>query len=168
MAKENMNRDVFEQNLLRHGVDVGAWPENVRGAALSYAATTEGQALLEAEKLLDEALQQAVAHGPSLDHCAETAGFQQRLAAIPASVQQKGGNSFITWLINIFVPVTGALRPRVVLSQLAVFTVVLGLGVAAGASGLAPVDAGQAEVDISDGWFQHTLDFEHSDDVLEG
>lgn len=162
VTQENtMIKEGFDLACARYGADMAVWPDDVRAQADAYVKTAEGKCHHLEMSGLDNVFKAAMTATAPQD---ASASFMARLARIPAEyVQREGG--LTGWLRQLLLPGFDGLGLRILAQQVAVFAIVLGLGVAAGFSGVRDT---QENVDISDGWLALTIDIEHEDDGVEG
>jgi len=175
MVKQ-MKPEKFEALIDEYGTDSEAWPKSERAAAL-FAQSEAGQRYLAADQKLDEAFAAVRATGPdaSSDHNAQA--FTARLLDIPVNHAQVGTKEnhrsagFWAWLLPDITPGPAQqaggglnwLSAPALVSQAAIFVIVLGLGVLVGMNSGAANLGGQldyAEIDLSDTLFVSAGSFE--------
>jgi len=151
---EKMTLDEFEALLDNFGGDIGMWPPSRQVPAQVVAMSNEGKLLLAADSALDEMFASAHAIGPECASDSNSDAFLERLMDIPiyhhqeTSAKKLGG--LTNWLKAVFDDSTDWLSPAALVSQVATFAAVLGVGVIVGMS---TPQAEYDEVDISEAWF---------------
>ncbi|MFC3053701.1 hypothetical protein [Kordiimonas pumila] len=163
-----MKKQNFEQYVLRYGTEIVEWPAVLQAKAATFAETEAGKAIIIQEKRFSEMFSSARTLTAKRAVGQGTDAFLDRLCSIPAThLQQQKQQGLLARLWSMLAPDGSFLSPAALVSEMAVFVVVLGLGVFAGMNGVGD-STSQAEVDISDGWFALTLDITSSEDGLEG
>lgn len=163
----------FEKLLSLHGHELSTWPEEYQKSAFRVAETAEGQALIEAEKQLDNLMAASLAAGHEHidDHNLEA--FLSRLETIPDNHKQEPVVSF-GWFESIRKFLSSLeieVSVPILVSQMAVLVVALGVGIMVGFS--ADIEALQAdeniaEIDISGDWFVEEEEFDRPSEIGRG
>jgi len=171
MAKV-MKTDVFTRNIAVYGADISDWPPEIQASARAFAKTQAGATLLAEEHLLDKIIAEACLEDQKIQNSQQIDVFTERLCAIPAMHAQVSPQKpsyfarVIAGLEHLVLPPDGFWSPTALISQTAVFALVLGLGIVTGLNGVARTVSVE-EVDISDGWFSVAFEIEYSEE-LEG
>ncbi|MBL4639079.1 MAG: hypothetical protein JKY57_00975 [Kordiimonadaceae bacterium] len=159
---DRMNINQFEQHLDTWGADIVLWPADMQAAGFAFAKTADGLALLQAEQRLANVLFSQSTVSVTTDVDAD--GFLVRLQEIPLQYDQQQ-----PFQVRILKPIQRFLHsldiemsPALLMSQAAMFLVVLGLGVMVGFGGqleakpenfAGTIENAVAEVDISEELF---------------
>ncbi|MBV1901505.1 MAG: hypothetical protein KUG56_07525 [Kordiimonadaceae bacterium] len=164
---DTMNKDQFEKNLALYGADITCWPLDMQKSGHAFASTAGGKNLMEAEAQLAALLEDGLHRDAALSVGRNADSFMHRLQEIPAQHKQQaqGPSGFLAALQAFFRSLDIEVSPTALVSQAAMFVVVLGLGVMLGLGGQmemqiasppSGIDNQVPEVDISAEWFAAT------------
>lgn len=162
-----MNRDQFEEYLSLYGADITCWPLGMQKSGHAFASTAGGKNLMEAEAQLVVLLEEGLHRDAALSTGRNADSFMHRLQEIPAQHPQEKQRppGFLATLQGFFRSLDIEVSPIALVSQAAMFVVVLGLGVMLGLGGQmetqiespsSGIDNQVPEVDISAEWFAVT------------
>jgi len=166
---DKMTLDEFEALLDDFGSDISLWPKSSQAAARRFAVTSNGQFLLAADQALDGLFVSARAVGPETANDSNCDVFIEKLKDIPVYHQQiisdvpirsaKKSFGIIGRLKSMVENSFYEITPTALVSQFAMFVIVLSVGVMVGLN--SPQDTSDYdEIDIIETLFVADLVYE--------
>jgi len=164
--ENKMTLEQFEAYLGQYGADIEAWPKHTRSAARIFAEGEEGGLCLAGEIALQDLLAAGRIQNLDVGADQQADAFALRLGDIPLNHPQVGAEKpegqigFLRFsrILGFFGDQSWVSVPALV-SQAAVFVVVLGLGVLVGMNSGYSGLVSQTEIDVSDVLFVSATDY---------